>query len=100
MKKKLMLCAAAIIAAATLSLTSCSKNPADKVISLYENAAKQVKNADSRDEIKEIDDKLNMEVFEIAMKNKDFEPTDAQKDAVKDAQKAYNKAKREAQKNL
>lgn len=41
-----------------------------------------------------------MEVFEIAMKNKDFEPTDAQKDAVKDAQKAYNKAKREAKKNL
>lgn len=32
-----MLCAAAIFAAATLSLTSCSKNPADKVISLYEN---------------------------------------------------------------
>lgn len=95
-----MLCAAAIFAAATLSLTACSKNPADKVISLYENAAKQVKNADSRDEIKEIDDKLNMEVFEIAMKNKDFEPTDAQKDAVKDAQKAYNKAKREAKKNL
>lgn len=95
-----MLCAAAIFAAATFSLTSCSKNPADKVISLYENAEKQVKNADSRDEIKEIDDKLNMEVFEIAMKNKDFEPTDAQKDAVKDAQKAYNKAKREAKKNL
>lgn len=38
MKKKIMLCAAAIFAATTLSLTSCSKNPADKVISLYENA--------------------------------------------------------------
>ena len=100
MKKKLMLCAAAIFAAATLSLTSCSKNPADKVISLYENAAKQVKNADSRDEIKEIDDKLNMEIMEVVMKNKDFKPTDAQDDAMKDAQKAYKKAKREAKNNL
>lgn len=95
-----MLCAAAIFAAATLSLTSCSNNPADKVISLYENAAKQVKNADSKDEIKDIDDKLNMEVMEVVMKNKDFEPTDAQEDAMKDARKAYKQAKREAKKNL
>lgn len=100
MKKELILCAAAIVAAATISLTSCSKNPADKVISLYENAAKQVKNADSKDKIKQIDDLLNMEVMEVVMKNKDFKPTDAQDDAMKDAQKAYNKAKREAKKNL
>lgn len=95
-----MLCAAAIFAATTLSLTSCSKNPADKAVSLFENAAKQVKNADSKDEIKEIDDKLNLEIKEFIMKNKDFRPTEAQVDAINDAQKDYNDAKREAEKNL
>lgn len=100
MKKKFMLCASAIFAATTLSLTSCSKNPADKAVSLFENAAKQVKNADSKDEIKEIDDKLNLEIKEFIMKNKDFRPTEAQVDAINDAQKDYNDAKREAEKNL
>ncbi|OKY86006.1 MAG: hypothetical protein BHV69_03625 [Bacteroidales bacterium 52_46] len=100
MKKKLMLCAAAVFAAATISLSSCGGNPVDKAVSLFKEATEQVKNAKSYDELQDIEGDLEAKLEKLEDSNKDFEPTDAQKDAVKDAQKAYNKAKREAKKNL
>ena len=100
MKKKLFLAVAAIIATASLSLSSCSSNPADQVISLYEKAAKEVTKADSKKEINDIDDKLDKDIMEIVRNNLDFEPTDAQDDALKNARAAYREAKREAKKKF
>lgn len=94
-----MLAAAAIFAAATLSLSSCG-NPASKVEGLYKDAAKKVEKAESYDEIKEIDEKLQLQVMEIGMKNKDFEPTEEQEEAIKEARKAYRNAKRDATKKF
>lgn len=100
MKKKLMLCAAAVFAAATISLSSCGGNPADKAVSLFKGATEQVKNAKSYDELQEIEENLEAKLEKLEESNKDFEPTDEQIEAMNDAEDAFNEVWREAKREL
>ena len=54
MKKKFMLAAVAIVAAASITLASCSKNPCDKAINLVHEAIEEVNKAQSLAEIDNI----------------------------------------------
>ncbi len=100
MKKKLMLCAAAVFAAATISLSSCGGNPADKAVSLFKEATEQVKNAKSYDELQEIEKDLEAKLEKLEDSNKDFEPTDEQSEAIKNAEDDFNNVWRQAKREL
>lgn len=94
--KKFMLGAAAILAVASISLSSCGKNPADKAIDIINNATEQVKQAKSAEELQEISANMASEMAKLAKDNKDFEGTEAQEEAVKKAGEAFTQACMEA----
>lgn len=100
MKKKLMLCAAAVFAAATISLSSCGGNPVDKAVSLFKEATEQVKNAKSYDELQSIEGNLEAKLEKLEDSNKDFEPTDEQREAIQNAEEDFNEAWRAAKREL
>lgn len=100
MKKKFMLCAAAVFAAATIALSSCGGNPVDKAVSLFNEATEQVKNAKSYDELQDIEKDLEAKLEKLEESNKDFKPTDEQREAIRDAEKEFNKVWRKAKREL
>jgi len=86
MRKNFTLCAAAIIAAATITLASCSKNPADKALSMMKDYTEQIKNANSIEELKSIVAKAEEEDEKFEKEYPDFEPTEAQAEELEKAQ--------------
>lgn len=100
MKKKIMLCAAATFAAATIALSSCGGNPVDKAVSLFKEATEQVNNAKSYDELQEIEKDLETKLEKLEESNKDFKPTDEQREAIRNAEEDFNEAWRAAKREL
>ena len=100
MKKKFMLAVAAIFAAASLSLSSCGGSPADKIIDIYKDATELVKDASSKDELKEIKKDAESKIEEVVLKNLDYKETDAEKVAMKEAKKEFKDAYKEAKKKF
>ncbi len=100
MKKKIMLCAAAIFAAATIALSSCGGNPVDKAVNLFKEATEQVNNAKSYDELQEIEKDLEAKLEKLEESNKDFKPTDEQRETIRNAEEDFNKVWREAKREL
>ena len=95
-----MLCVAAAFAAATITLSSCGGNPADKTVRLLNEATEQVKKAKSYDELKNIEKTLEDKLEKLEEGNKDFEPTEKQEEAMREAMKSFQKAWREANREL
>ena len=100
MKKKFMLSVAAIFAAASLSLSSCGGSPADKIVDIYKDATELVKDASSKDELKEIKKDAESKIEEVVLKNLDYKETDAEKVAMKEAKKEFKDAYKEAKKKF
>ena len=100
MKKKFMLAVAAIFAAASLSLSSCGGSPADKIVDIYKDATELVKDASSKDELKEIKKDAESKIEEVVLKNLDYKETDAEKVAMKEAKKEFKDAYKEAKKKF
>lgn len=100
MKKKFMLAVAAIFAATSLSLSSCGGSPADKIIDIYKDATELVKDASSKDELKEIKKDAESKIEEVVLKNLDYKETDAEKVAMKEAKKEFKDAYKEAKKKF
>lgn len=99
MKRNFFLAAAAIIAAASISLSSCS-NPADKAINLFKDATEQVKNAKSNDELQAIENDLETKLDKLENDNKDFEPNEKEAAAILSAADEFQAAWEEANDNL
>lgn len=95
-----MLAVAAIFAAASLSLSSCGGSPADKIVDIYKDATEQVKDASSKDELKEIKKDAESKIEEVVLKNLDYKETDAEKVAMKEAKKEFKDAYKEAKKKF
>lgn len=100
MKKKFMLSLAALFAAASLTITSCGSNPADKVVGMLKDATEQVQKAKSIDELEAIEDKLEDNIDKIVDANEDFKPTDEQQNALREAKREFDKAWRKARREL
>ena len=100
MKKKFMLAVAAIFAATSLSLSSCGGSPADKIVDIYKDATELVKDASSKDELKEIKKDADSKIEEVVLKNLDYKETDAEKVAMKEAKKEFKDAYKEAKKKF
>ncbi len=100
MKKKFMLAVAAIFAATSLSLSSCGGSPVDKVIDIAQDATEQFKNASSLDELKKMKKDAESKIQEVMLKNLDFEPTDAEIDAMIESRKEFKAAYKKAKKIL
>lgn len=100
MKKKFMLAVAAIFAATSLSLSSCGGSPADKIVDIYKDATELVKDASSKDELKEIKKDAESKIEEVVLKNLDYKETDAEKVAMKEAKKEFKDAYKEAKKKF
>lgn len=62
MKKKLMLAVAAILAATSISLSSCSKDPVDKAISIYEDGLEEVSKVKGSEKANEVLDKVREKI--------------------------------------
>ena len=95
-----MLGAAAIFAAATISLSSCGGSPADKAVNFFKEATEQVKNAKTIDELEEIEEKLEDQLDKLEDSAKDFKPTDKEQEALIEAADAFQKEWRQAKRNL
>ena len=100
MKKKFMLAVAAIFAATSLSLSSCGGSPADKIVDIYKDATELVKDASSKDELKEIKKDAESKIEEVVLKNLDYKETDAEKVAMKEAKKEFKDAYKDAKKKF
>lgn len=100
MKKKFMLAVAAIFATTSLSLSSCGGSPADKIVDIYKDATELVKDASSKDELKEIKKDAESKIEEVVLKNLDYKETDAEKVAMKEAKKEFKDAYKEAKKKF
>lgn len=98
--KKISMLAAAVLVATSISLSSCGGTPAEKAVSMIKDATEQVKKAKSYDELQEIEEDLEAKLEKLEESNKDYEPTDADEDAVKEAMKSFNDAWREAKREL
>lgn len=100
MKKKFMLAAIAIFAAAAISLSSCGGSPADKAINLCKEATEQVKNAKSYDELREIKNDFKAKAEQLEASCPDFKPTKEERKAIGEAMEAFDDAYREAKREL
>ena len=92
-----MLGLATVIAATTLSLTSCGgNNPAQQAIKMTKDATEQIKNAKSQEEALEIANKYSEDMVKFANDNEGYEATpEEQKELLKAAmelQEAANAA--------
>lgn len=101
MKKKLMLAAAAVLTATSLSLSSCSKDPVDKAISIYEDGLEEVSKVSGSEEADEVLDKvrekidksgLDWEYVREELRDENREKYDELMKADEDFQKAYKDA--------
>lgn len=92
MKKKFMLAAVAAIVTMTISLSSCSKNPADKMIDTLKDATEQLQKVNTADEANEISYKVDKVRQEYLEKLKKGEITPEQEEARLEAEKEYYKA--------
>lgn len=63
----------AIVAAASITLASCSKDPYDKVIDFVKDATEQVKNAESMKEIDNISRELESKIKKWSAENEDID---------------------------
>lgn len=94
--KKFTLFAAAILVASSISLSSCSKNPADKVVDILHEYTERVNDATSIEELKQILADAQEEEAKFEKEFADFTPSEEQEDAIVKAQDelraAYMKA--------
>ena len=97
-------------------MVSCGGNKYDQAAAIYKDATEAVKVAKSKDEIKQIDAKLEADIAAFLLENKEEFKADmeirlkgsdeeadairAEDDKVDVAKKAYRKAKRERRKQL
>lgn len=98
--KKFMLFAAAILAVSSISLSSCSKNPVDKIVDIYESAASKVEHAESFDEVRDIMIDAREKVEKIESENKDRELTHEERQKIQDAFGKCRDAEYKARKNF
>lgn len=96
MKKKFMLAAVAIVAAASITLASCSKNPCDKAIDMVKDATEQVKKAKSMEEIDNIGRELESKFDKMEAEYKDVKPTEAQQQEMTKAYEELGEAVEQA----
>jgi hypothetical protein len=101
---------------AMVMIVSCGGNKYDQAAAIYKDATEAVKVAKSKDEIKQIDAKLEADIAAFLLENKEEFKADmeirlkgsdeeadairAEDDKVDEAKKAYRKAKRERRKQL
>ena len=91
-----MLAAVAIVAAALITLTSCSKNPCDKAIDMVKDATEQVKKAKSMEEIDNIGRELESKFDKMEAEYKDVKPTEAQQQEMTKAYEELGEAVEQA----
>ena len=96
MKKKFMLAAVAIFAAAAISLPSCGgSSPADAVVKMYEEATEQAKKATTQSEATAIEDQLYERIEKYCEEHgisKDYEPSANELKKLHDAEKNFYEA--------
>lgn len=92
MKKKFMLCAAALVAMASITLASCSNSPADQAISVMKEYAGKFENAQSKKELKSLKNECKQELKRISAENPDFKPNDSQVESIKQAENKLSEA--------
>ncbi len=73
-------------------MASCSSNPADQVVKVYEKAAKEIANAKDEDAAEKIYEAALEKKDKIVKDNPDFEPTDAQDKKIDEAYEKMQKA--------
>ena len=96
MKKKFMLAAVAIVAAASITLASCSKNPCDKAIDMVHEAIEEVNKAQSLAEIDNIGRDLESRFDKMEAEYKDVKPTEAQQQEMTKAYEELGEAVEQA----
>lgn len=100
MRKKFMLGLAAVFAAASMSLTSCSGDPADKAADIFRDAAQKLENADTHEEIRDIAEELNDKGEALEAQYPDFRPDASQKEKIRAAEKEYRAARKAAKRRV
>ena len=95
-----MLGIAALLAASTISLTSCSGDPADRAADLYRDAARKLENADTSEEIRDIAEELNDKGEALEAQYPDFRPDASQKGKIREAEKEYRAARKAAKRRV
>lgn len=98
MKKKLMFAFAAILAATSISLSSCSKDPVDKLVSIYEDGYEQLKGLEvhDKDKINKINKDVRTDAAKVYSKINEEELSAEQIDAIGEARAKFERAENAA----